>query len=64
MVYAERTSIENNEELTGKARAVQLKKVTDKYNKQNKEAFSWKNEQLDIAQGYLDEVNNMAGGKN
>lgn len=57
---AERTSIENNEELTGKARADALKKVTDKYNKQNKEAFSWKNEQLDIAQGYLDEVNNMA----
>ena len=57
---AERTSIENNEELTGKARADALKKVTDEYNKQNKEAFSWKNEQLDIAQGYLDEVNNMA----
>lgn len=36
---AERTSIENNEELTGKARADALKKVTDKYNKQNKEAF-------------------------
>lgn len=57
---AERTSIEKNEALTGKARADALKKVTDEYNKQNKEAFNWKNEQLDIAQGYLDEVNNMA----
>ncbi len=57
---AERTAIENNEELTGKARADAQKKVTDEYNKQNKEAFNWKNEQLDIAQGYLDEVNNMA----
>ncbi|MFR7603888.1 MAG: hypothetical protein ACLUV3_00720 [Oscillospiraceae bacterium] len=57
---AERTSIENNEKITGKARADALKKVTDEYNKQNKEAFDWNNTQLDTAQSKYNEVYDLA----
>lgn len=57
---AERTSIENNEKITGKARADALKKVTDEYNKRNKEAFNWNNAQLDTAQNKYNEVYNLA----
>ena len=60
---AERTAIENNEELTGKARTDALKKVTDEYNRQTKEAFDWNNTQLDTAQSKYNEVYNLALAK-